>query len=149
SICVVLIVRAGLIEVDPSLAAVAGALGIATIAILLAMGALIIIWREGIEGVGRSLLAIVIGVGLLAYPAYLGTKFIGTPAIADVTTDMRDPPRFDRAAPFRPRSAIEYPGMAAAELQRAAYPDIEPLQVLAPVQIAYEAARSVVSKRKW
>jgi uncharacterized protein (DUF1499 family) len=149
TVCVIIIVRAGWIEVDPSLAAVTGALAIAGLAILLAFGALIIIWREGIDGVGPSLIAIMIGACLLAYPAYLATRFVRTPAISDVTTDMRDPPRFDQAARFRPRGTNEYPGTATSERQRAAYPDIEPLQVLASVQVAYEAARSVVSKRKW
>jgi uncharacterized protein (DUF1499 family) len=149
TVLVIVIVRAGWIELDPSLAAVTGALGVAGLAILLALAALVVIWREGIEGVSPALLAIVIGAGLLAYPAYLGVRYVRTPAISDVTTDAGDPPRFDLVARLRPRGTVDYAGAAVAARQRAAYPDIEPLQVAASPQVAYEAAMSVVSKRKW
>jgi uncharacterized protein (DUF1499 family) len=147
TVLVIVIVRAGLIELDPSLAAVTGALAFAGFAILLAISAMVVIWREGIEGLGASLLAIVIGGGLLAYPAYLGTKLVRNPAISDVTTDMGDPPRFDQVARLRPRGTADYPGAVVAARQHAAYPDIEPLQVSAPAQMAYEAARTVIHKR--
>ena len=149
TVIVILIVRAGLIEIDPSLAALAGALGFSGIAIALALAAFVVIWREGIEGLGPALLAVVIGAGLLAYPAYQSVKLLRTPAINDVTTDMGDPPRFDMLAKLRPRGTVDYPGAVVATRQKAAYPDIETLQVSAPAQIAYEAAISVVRKRKW
>jgi uncharacterized protein (DUF1499 family) len=145
----IIIVRQGLIEPEPSLAAVTGALAFSGLAILLALGALIVIWRQGIDGLGPALLAIFIGAALLAYPGYLATKYVRTPAIADVTTDMTDPPRFEKAVNFRPRGTVEYPGAVAAARQRAAYPDIEPLQVATTMQLAFEAVRSVVNKRKW
>ena len=65
------------------------------------------------------------------------------PAIADITTDPIDPPRFEAIARLRSREAnpIVYAGLRAAELQRAAYPTIEPLLVSATPQIAYDAAR--------
>jgi uncharacterized protein (DUF1499 family) len=148
TVLVIVIVRAGWIEIDPSVAAVTGALGIAGLSILLALAALVVIWREGIDGLGRALVAIIIGVGLLTYPAFLGVKYVRTPAIADVTTDMTDPPKFDQIAKL-PRGTSTYPGPAVAARQRAAYPDIEPLQIATTAQLAYEAAISVVTKRKW
>ncbi len=48
--------------------------------------------------------------------------------INDITTDPLDPPRFDVLARLRPRGTVEYAGLYAAELQRQAYPDIEPLE---------------------
>ena len=149
TVLVIVIVRAGWIEIDPSLAAVTGALGIAGAAILLAVAALVVIWREGIDGLGRALLAIVIGTLLLVYPAYLGMKYVRTPALSDVTTDTGDPPRFDQVARLRPRGTVDYPGGAVAARQRAAYPDIETLQMATSAQVAFEAASSVVNKRKW
>src|SRR5690606_27096572 len=41
------------------------------------------------------------------------------------------------------------PGAASAALQREAYPAIEPLQVSATPQVAYEATLALVQKRKW
>jgi uncharacterized protein (DUF1499 family) len=144
----IIIIRAGLIELDPSLAAVTAVLALAAVGMLLAIAALVVIWIDGIDGVGHSLLALLIGAALLAYPAYLAVKFVRTPALADVSTDTSDPPKFDQAARFR-HNRVDYPGTAAAARQRAAYPDIETLQVATSVQLAFEAARSVVSKRKW
>ena len=146
---VVVIVRTSLIELEPSLAAVAGALGFAVVAMMLALAAFIVIWRDGIEGLGPALLALVIGVALLGYPAYLGTRAYRIPAINDVTTDPGDPPRFDLIARLRPRGTVDYAGAAVAARQQAAYPDIEPLQVATSPQVAYEAAIATVNKRKW
>ena len=145
----IIIVRAGWIELDPSLAAVTGALAVACLGMLLALGALVVIWREGIEGVGPSLLAILIGSVMLAYPAYLAAKYVRTPALADITTDFNDPPRFERASTLPGAKPRSYGGNVTATRQRTAYPDIETLQVAATVQLAFEAARSVVTKRKW
>jgi uncharacterized protein (DUF1499 family) len=149
TVLVILFVRAGWIETGPSLGAVSGALAMAALAILLAFAALVVIWREGIPGVGPSLVAILIGTGLLAYPAYLGTRYLRTPPINDVTTDLEDPPRFEQAARFRSRGTVDYPGGEMSEMQRAAYPDLETLQVAANAQVAFEAARSVLAKRRW
>lgn len=146
----IVIVRAGILEIIPSLAAVGGALILAVIAILLAFGAFIVIWREGLGGFGMAVTALLVGAAMLGYPAYLAIKGYRLPAIADVTTDPIDPPRFEAIARLRPREAnpIVYAGLRAAELQRAAYPNIEPLIVSATPQQAFEAAMAVMTKRK-
>ena len=77
----IVIVRAGLIEIDAvARHRSAPRLALAVLAIMLALAALVVIWRDGIDGLGRAVAAIVIGVALLAYPAYLGTE--GLPAAA-------------------------------------------------------------------
>src|SRR6188474_2179256 len=63
------IVRAGILEIIPSLAAFAGGLLLACIAILLALGAFVVIWREGLAGFGKALAALLVGIVVLAYPA--------------------------------------------------------------------------------
>lgn len=145
----IVIVRAGLLEIVPALATLAGALVFAALAIVLALGAFIVIWKDGIAGGGRAFVAALIGIALLAYPTYLGVRAYRLPMINDVTTDPIDPPRFDVVARLRPRGTVEYAGLYAAEQQRAAYPDIEPLTVATTPQIAYEAAIGVINKRKW
>ncbi len=146
----IVIVRAGILEIIPSLAAFGGGLLLACFAILLALGAFVVIWREGLGGFGMALIALLIGVAILAYPAYLGAKAHRLPAIADITTDPIDPPRFEAMARLRPREAnpIIYAGLRAAELQRAAYPTIEPLIVAATPQQAFDAAMAVMTRRK-
>ena len=133
----VLIVRSGILELVPALATFAGALVFAAIGIVLAFGAFIVVWKDGIGGMGHAFAAIAIGLALIAYPAYLGYQATKLPMISDVTTDALDPPRFDVLARLRPRGTVEYAGLYAAELQRQAYPDIEPLSVKATPMTSY------------
>ena len=145
----VLILRTGLLETGPALATFGAALVFAVLAILLAFGALITIWRQGLSGIGRALRGLLLGLLLLAYPAYIGSRALKVPAISDITTDPGNPPRFEALARQRPRDRVAYPGEKAAALQRKAYPDIVPLQLTLPVRTAYAVALEAVIKRKW
>jgi uncharacterized protein (DUF1499 family) len=145
----IVIVRSQLLEIVPALATFGAALVLANIAILFAFGAFVVIWRQGYAGLGRALLALFIGIALLAYPAYLGTRALRLPAIFDISTDTSNPPRFEALARQRPRDRINYPGAATALLQRAGYPDIAPLDLEVPSRMAYDAALTLVTKRKW
>ena len=49
-----IVVRSGVLEIEPALATFGGALVLAAIAILLAVGALIFIWRDGLGGTGYA-----------------------------------------------------------------------------------------------
>jgi uncharacterized protein (DUF1499 family) len=147
----IIIERASLLEIVPVLATFAAALVMAAIAVILAFISLIGIWRHGIEGFGAALTAIVIGVGLLAYPSYLAVQGYRLPRIADITTDPIDPPRFETIGRLRSREAnpVAYAGLYAAELQRAGYPDIVPLDTTANARVAYDAAMAIITKRRW
>jgi uncharacterized protein (DUF1499 family) len=145
----ILIVRSGILEIVPALATFAGALVFAVIAIVLAFGAFIVIWKDGLRGMGHCFGAIGIGLALIGYPAYLGFRAYQLPMINDISTDALDPPRFDVLARLRPRGTVEYAGLYAAEQQRKAYPDIDPLSVGAAPNAAYDAALAVIVKRKW
>jgi len=145
----IIIVRSNLLEIVPALATFGAALVFAGLAILLAFGGFIVIWRQGYSGLGRALLGLFLGLALLAYPAYLGTRALKLPAISDVTTDTANPPRFDVLARQRPRDRTDYPGQTVAALQRAGYPDIAPLELDVAPKVAYDAALALVTKRKW
>jgi len=147
----IIIVRSGALEIVPALSTLAGALVLALVAIMLAIGAGIVIWFEGVGGLREAVSALAIGLALIAYPAYLGAKAYRLPAIYDITTDPIDPPRFDAIARLRPRNAnpTTYAGLYTAEQQHAAYPDIEPEVTDSSPQEAYNAALKVVTKRRW
>ncbi len=147
----IVIVRSGILEIEPALATFGGALSLAVIGILLALASFVVIWKEGLGGLSYGVAAIAIGLALNAYPLYLGYKLTKLPPISDITTDPIDPPRFEAIARLRPRGAnpAAYAGLYAAEQQRAAYPDIEPLMVAVAPAAAYEAARTIIEKRKW
>ena len=147
----VIIVRSGALDIVPALSTLGGALVLACVAILLALGAGIVIWREGVGGGRYAATGFVVGLALIAYPAYLGTKAYRLPMIYDITTDPIDPPQFDAIARLRPRGAnpIAYAGLYTAELQHNAYSDIEPDDTTATPQEAYDAAMKIITKRRW
>jgi len=145
----VIIVRSGILEIEPALATFAAALLFAALAILLAFAGYVSIWRTGRAGFGRALSGMLLGILLLAYPGYLAYKAKKLPAINDITTDTDNPPRFDVLARLRPRGSNDYPGAATAALQRKGYPDIAPLLVDVPPKLAYDIALNLATKRKW
>jgi uncharacterized protein (DUF1499 family) len=148
---VIVIVNLGFLDPVPAITSLAGSLFLALVAILLAFGAFVVIWRQGSRGTGLAVAALAIGLAMLAYPGFLAVRFYRLPPVNDITTDPADPPRFEAIARLRPRGAnpVAYPGAAATDMQRAAYPDIEPLLVSVTPLEAYEAALAVITKRKW
>src|SRR6478672_10123526 len=146
------IVRFGFLEMKPALATFFGALACAGLSILVGLAAFVAIWQNGSRGMSRILLALLIDAVVLAYPAYLGLQYRRLPAIHDITTDPIDPPRFEALARLRTGEGTNpavYAGLYSAEQQRAAYPDIETVELEIPVQRAYEVTLQLVNKRKW
>src|SRR3978361_785441 len=136
----------------PALATFFGALPGAALSILLGLAAFAAIWQNGSRGMSRILVAMALDIAILAYPAYLALQYRKLPAIHDITTDPIDPPRFDALARLRTGDGANtavYAGLYSAEQQRAAYPDIEPVDLDVPVQRAYDVTLELVNKRKW
>jgi uncharacterized protein (DUF1499 family) len=144
-----MIVRVGILEIGPALTTFAAALICALLAIVLAIFSAIPIWNRGLTGIGRAVTGFFLGMMLLAYPGFLAFRGYHLPAIHDITTDFNDPPRFSVLARLRPRGSVEYPGAASADLQRAAYPTIEPLQLPVSPNVAFDTALAVINKSKW
>ena len=144
----IIIVRSGILEIGPAVATFAAALVFAAAAILFAFAAFVGIWINGARGLGRALLGLVLGAALLAYPGYMALSARKLPQVNDITTDIKNPPRFDVLARLRPRDRIEYPAFFAAAQQKA-YPNIVPLQFAIPPRTAYDLALKVVTQRKW
>jgi uncharacterized protein (DUF1499 family) len=148
----ILIVRFGFLEVKPAIATFFGALGLAALSILVGFAAFAAIWQNGTRGMTLILFAMVIDVIVLAYPAYLYTRYRKLPPIHDITTDPIDPPRFEALARLRSGDGANtavYAGLYSAEQQRQAYPDIEPVELEIPVERAYALTMRLVTKRKW
>jgi hypothetical protein len=148
----ILIVRFGFLEMKPALATFFGALACAGLSILVAFAAFVAIWRNGSRGMSRILLALLLDVAILAYPAYLGLQYRKLPAIHDITTDAIDPPKFDALAPLRASDGANtavYAGLYSAEQQHLAYPDIETVQLDVPALRAFDVAHELIKKRKW
>jgi uncharacterized protein (DUF1499 family) len=148
----IVIVRFGFLDVKPALATFLGSLGFAALSILVALAGFVAIWINGSRGMSRILFALALDVVILAYPAYLGWQYRKLPAIHDITTDPIDPPRFEALARLRTGDGANtavYAGLYSAELQRATWPGIEPVDLDINVQRAYDITHAIVVKRKW
>ena len=139
----------GGLETIPMLVTFGSSLALAFMAMVIAIAAFVMLWINGGPGAGAAVTAAVIALLLLGYPVYLGYLAYTLPAIKDITTDPIDPPRFEVVARLRPPNSSNYPGLATAELQKDAYPDVEPLLVKVSPAVAYDNAMKIVTKRKW
>ncbi len=144
----IIIVRTGLLEIAPALVTFGTALIFAALAVLLAFLAFVVIWRQGLTGLGRAVSGLLLGIVILIYPAYLGYRASKLPMINDVTTDTANPPPFGKLASLRPSGAGRYPARFAA-IQKTAYPDIVPLEFDVSPQVAYRETLKLIEKRKW
>lgn len=73
------------------------------------------------------------------------------PAIHDITTDPDNPPRFDSLLALREKTAngAEYGGPEIASRQRAAYPDIVPLELPLPPTKVFKGALFAARDLGW
>ncbi len=147
-----LIVRFGFLDFKPALMTFLGALAFAGLSILVSLAAFAAIWQNGSRGMTRILMALLLDILILAYPAYLAYQYKRLPPIHDITTDPIDPPRFDALARLRTGDGANpagYAGLYSAEQQRAAYPEIEPVLLDVSPQRAYDITLQLVTRRKW
>ena len=149
AVLAIAIERADLLEIGPVLVTFGAALAMALLAIMVAFASFVMLWRNGGPGFAQAMTAVLIGAALVTYPGYLGYKGYALPNIRDITTDPIDPPRFEVVARLRPPNSNIYPGLATAELQKEAWPDIDPLLVTANAKAAFDGTYAVITKRKW
>ena len=106
---------------------------------------------RGRRGLLLAVTGIVLGGLAFGVPANRYRIAQQVPRIHDVTTDTENPPRFVSILPLRkdaPNPA-EYGGPEIAAQQRAAYPDIRPLEVGIPPPEAYRRALATARRMGW
>jgi uncharacterized protein (DUF1499 family) len=119
------------------------ALGAAAVALL----CLVLGWSViGPKGGAFAAVALIMAICLGYVPWHYTRIGSAVPRIHDITTDTENPPKF--AAVLAARAAegaatSVYEGPALAKLQRAAYPDIVPLDVTLAVHPAFQRALAV------
>jgi Protein of unknown function (DUF1499) len=134
------------------LAVLGGAAIIAILAALSAVLAFVIIWRSGRKGAGQAFAGLILAVSLLAYPAYLGQRAIRLPRLADISTDIADPPSFSLArAALAARNGVTPASLAVAmrKVQIKAYPQIQPILVDLDGDEAFAATLKAVKANGW
>ncbi|MGJ3263595.1 MAG: DUF1499 domain-containing protein [Salinarimonas sp.] len=138
------LVRWRRVDLEPGLAALAGACLIAALAALLALLAFVRIWREGHRGFGRAVGGLLLAVLTLAYPAILAGPTLAGPPMLDVTTRATPPLTFSASRPAseaRGGWSPEPTPPGLRERQRAAAPSLAGLDLALPEDVAYALAR--------
>ncbi len=143
--------RLGIVEYEVAYATLVAGFLVAALGLIIAIAAFIVIWNEGLRGLGRAIAAAVIGLLLVGWPLWDFARGVTLPSITDVTTDFSDPPRFVAVASARPQGAnpISYLADNTARLQREAYPGVKAFEVEANPDEVFNIIMSIVEKRGW
>jgi hypothetical protein len=121
-------------------------------AILSAILAFAIIWHTGRKGAGQAVLGLVLATLLLAYPAYLAQQTIRLPRLADISTDIADPPNFSlshEALAARRDTTPPSVAIARRKAQIKAYPRIQPILLDLDGREAFDAALKALAANGW
>lgn len=94
-------------------------------------------------GGGIAALGLVLSLPVLIAAGAWQYATLTTPPINDISTDTEDPPVFWFTA-----TPSDYPAQNTAP-QRAAYPDVRPLELPLPLDEAFAAALALVQARGW
>lgn len=106
---------------------------------------------RGIPEVARRAgVAAILALLIVAIPVWTVVKGAGAPPIHHVTTDMEDPPQFDAVIPLRGENSnpLDYTS-EVAEVQRRAYPDIQPLRLADPPEVAFDRSVAIARELGW
>jgi len=121
----------------------------AALSFLFSLFAAVGIWRTGRPGTPRIVFAVLVSLGLLAWPLIYLPQYEAMPKINDVTTDTANPPAFVAIAKLRGAGANPIAYRAAfAKAQAAAFPDIKAIEIDRTVDEAFEAATDAVRHLK-
>ena len=143
--------RARMIEATATYGIMSLGFSLAALGVLAAAAAFEGIWRDGRRGAGTALRGAIVGLVVLALPAFGAWKIMAYPRLTDISTDLDDPPlfnkaRFDRAPDDTP---IADPTEDAIALQRDAYPDIVSRHYPVSTARVFEEAKAIVDRRRW
>lgn len=144
------LLRFGLVEFWPGMAALASGFVLALLAILLALAAFVRIWRWAGPGGGKAFVGFALASFLLLPILVYGARALVSPRLNDVTTDFIDPPslnvaRIERGAGANP---VTY-DQRMAERQKEDYPKIYPLIADAPPDEVHKLVLDLVKERRW
>lgn len=139
------------LDFETSLKTMLAGLGLAVLALLLALAGFIVIWNDGLKGLGRVFGAAALALALLVPPAAVAAYSSRLPAIHDISTDTEDPPVFRALAFARSRTAnpLDYAGEELARQQADAYPGIKSIEFDATPDEIYNALVALANRRKW
>lgn len=144
--------RTQTVEATAGMAVIGAAIALAVAALLTGAAAAAIIWRTGRRGFGALLVGVCLALSFLTYPAFLATQAFRLPMIADVTTDIADPPAFalsPKALAARGWRSPLTPPAAIRQAQRVAYPDVQAILLELDPDESYQLVLKAALARGW
>lgn len=93
----VLVARLGDVGPWPVITVISAGWAISTMALLLAVAGLVVVWRQGLRGGGRAMHGLIVSCLALVWPAALIVQVWQLPDMTDVSTDVFTPPGFSEA----------------------------------------------------
>jgi uncharacterized protein (DUF1499 family) len=95
--------------------------------------------------------ALAVGLAAFYVPWEFRQRAQSVPRIHDISTDTENPPLFVAVLPLRQgaENTAAYGGKELAEQQRKGYPDIRPLVLAVPPQVAFTRALDVAERMGW
>jgi hypothetical protein len=143
--------RYGLLETVPFLGVLLIGCLVAATGLAFAFAGFADLWERGDRGGRRALVAAIVCCILLAPYALGAWRMMEHPQLADVATDLADPPQFRTLAEERPPLANRVGPIdaAAARMIREAYPDLVGRRYpVSPDQVMAQAL-ALVAERGW
>lgn len=142
--------RMAAVEYQTAIVILGASLLIALVSAVLALAAFVVIWNDGLKGLGAAMLGLVISVAMLSVPVFHVARGIQEPAISDISTDTADPPRFQSVAALRPSNAnpVVYPPQNA-RLQQMHYPAVRPAELDAEAQEVFNLIVAIAQRNGW
>ena len=113
--------------------------------------ALFFMKESGAKAVSMLVVGVMLTLLISGTALYWQQKAQGVPPIHDITTDMENPPEFVAMVRLREdaQNPPEYSGEEAAEAQREAYPNVQPLMTAAPKQEVIDEIVTLIVSRNW
>lgn len=140
------------LEPAAALSVFASALIFAAAAALASASAYVVIWREGASGGARATFGLLLASALLAAPIGFGVLAVRRPPLADVATDVFDPPVFSRSAAAARARGSEAPAeqsLSARQTARRAYPELRSLILDLEPDAAFRLVQNLVRRQRW
>lgn len=144
--------RTGIIMPIPAVAVLGAGLCVAALAVLLALTAYVDIWRSGAVGLVRANVGLLLGLAIIAWPAFVIARAYRLPAIHDISTDLREPPAFSRTRAAMDARGGYVPAEATPDVreqQRKAYPDAVPIVLELGPEETYQLVLQAAQQMRW
>ena len=122
-----------------------------SIAVLIAVGAIVRIWIGGETGASQAIVAILIALVGLAGPAWFAAQYFMLPPLTAIETTPSEPLEFKMLAKTRPADAnpVENLDEIGIEEQQEAYPDIRPMALERSATEVFNLVQEAVRRLGW